>query len=378
MAISEKPVKKAFFVIFFFWFAYVVTSVTNAAGYTSDRITDSIKLGLIITICIVGFFSGREYFLFTHTTLIFMIAMSFLIIYHLTELTEEFAIFQSVPLFGKVTLAKQTFETTMMIGSVCLLLGGIYFSVFEINRAREQLDADVTKLKSLASQLSITEERERHQLATQLHDHIGQSLVISKAKLDEQYEADISGDLKKVLREVCECLGQVIQDTRTLTFDLSSPLLYMMGFEAAAEQWLIDEIQKKHGIKTKFANDGKHKPLDEDIRGILFRNLRELLINVVKHAKAQKVKVSVLRVNENIQVRVEDDGIGFNPLEVKTGTILSGKFGLFSIRERLEQLGGSVEIRSRPGEGSTIIMTAPLKRKEVTDLSSSMGLDTNI
>jgi signal transduction histidine kinase len=91
-----------------------------------------------------------------------------------------------------------------------------------------------------------------------------------------------------------------------------------------------------------------------------------LLINVVKHAKAQKVKVSVLRVNENIQVRVEDDGIGFNPLEVKTGAILSGKFGLFSIRERLEQLGGSVEIRSRPGQGCRIIMTAPLKSEETT------------
>ena len=366
MAIHEKPVKRALFVICLFWFAYVLTSIADDAGYASDQITDSIKLGLIIVMCIVGFISGKEFFHFTRTTSIFLVAMSFLIFFHLTELTEEFAVFQPVPLFGEVTLAKRSFETAMMIGSVCLLLGGIYFSVFEINKARKQLDADVTKLKSLASQLSITEERERHQLATQLHDHIGQSLVISKAKLDEQYDADIPGDLKKVLKEVCECLGQVIQDTRTLTFDLSSPLLYMMGFEAAAEQWIIDEIQKKHGIKTKFANDGKPKPLDEDIRGILFRNLRELLINVVKHAKAQKVKVSVLRVNENIQVRVEDDGIGFNPLEVKTGAILSGKFGLFSIRERLEQLGGSVEIRSRPGQGCRIIMTAPLKSEETT------------
>jgi signal transduction histidine kinase len=371
MTVKEKPSKKAFFIICLFWIAYVVTAIANDADYASDKITDLIKLGLIIVMCIVGYFSGRGFFHFTHTTPIFLVAMSFLIIYHVTELTEEFAIFQPVPLFGKVTLAKQAFETTMMIGSVCLLLGGIYFSVFAINKARKQLDTDITKLKSLASQLSITEERERHRLATQLHDHIGQSLIISKAKLDEQRKADISGDLKKVLKEVCDCLSQVIQDTRTLTFDLSSPLLYMMGFEAAAEQWLIDEVQKKHGIKTKFANDGKQKPLDEDIRGILFRNLRELLINVVKHAKAKKVKVSVLRVNEDIQVRVEDDGIGFNPLEVKTGSIISGKFGLFSIQERLEQLGGCVEIKSRPGEGCRIIMTAPLKREKVTIPRSS-------
>jgi signal transduction histidine kinase len=364
MIIPKKLFKRTFFVLCLFWFAYVVTAIANTAGYLSDQITDSIKLGLIIIICVVGFFSGREFFHFTHTTSIFLVAMSFLIIFHVTELTEEFAIFQSVPLFGEVTLAKKAFETAMMIGSVCLLLGGIYFSVFEINRVRKQLDSDIAKLKSLASQLSITEERERHRLATKLHDHIGQSLIISKAKLDEQCEADISGDLQKVLKEVCECLGQVIQDTRTLTFDLSSPLLYMMGFEAAAEQWLADEIQKKHGIKTEFVNDGQHKPLDEDIRGILFRNLRELLINVVKHAKAQKVKVFVLRDNEDIRVLIEDDGIGFNPLEVKTKAILSGKFGLFSIRERLEQLGGCVEISSKIGGGSRIKMTAPLKREK--------------
>lgn len=364
MTVQEKPTKRIFFIICLFWVAYVVSAAANNAGYTSDKITDLIKLGLIIVMCTVGYFTGREFFHFTHTTPIFLVAMSFLILFHVTELTEEFIVFQPVPLFGKASLAKQAFETTLMIGSVCMFLGGIYFSVFAINNAREQLDADITKLKSLASQLSITEERERHRLATQLHDHIGQSLIISKAKLDEQCEVDISSDLKKVLKEVCECLGQVIQDTKTLTFDLSSPLLYMMGFEAAAEQWLIDEIQNKYGIKTKFLNDGKHKPLSEDIRGILFRNLRELLINVVKHAKAQKVKVSVLRVNEDIHVRVEDDGIGFNPLEIKTGAILSGKFGLFSIRERLEQLGGHVEIKSRPGEGSRIIMVAPLKSEE--------------
>jgi signal transduction histidine kinase len=371
MTVYDKPVKKAFLIICLFWISYVVTAVANDAGYASDKITDFIKLGLIIVMCTIGYFSGRGFFHFTRTTPIFLLAMSFLIIFHITELTEEFAIFQPVPLFGKASLAKQTFETTLMIGSVCMFLGGIYFSVFAINRAREQQDADVAKLKSLASQLSITEERERHQLATQLHDHIGQSLVISKAKLDEQCEADISRDHKKVLKEVCECLNQVIQNTRTLTFDLSSPLLYMMGFEAAAEQWLIDEIQKKYQIKTKFATDGKPKPLDEDIRGILFRNLRELLINVVKHAKAQKVKVSVLRVDENIQVRVEDDGIGFNPLEIKTESIISGKFGLFSIQERLEQLGGRVEIRSRPGEGCRIIMTAPLKSEKVNNPNPS-------
>jgi signal transduction histidine kinase len=369
--VPKKPIKSAFFIICLIGLAYVVTTVANVTGYGSDQITDSVKLGLIIILCIVGFTSGRAFFRFTRTTSIFLAAMSFLIVFHITELTEEFIIFQPVPLFGEVTLVKRAFETTLMIGSVCLLLGGIYLSVFEINKARKQLDADVAQLKSLASQLSITEERERHRLATQLHDHIGQSLIISKSKLDKHRASGASGELVKDLEEVCKCLDQVIQDTRTLTFDLSSPILYLMGFEAAAKQWLDAKIQKKHGIKTEFEDDGQYKPLSEDIRAVLFRNLRELLINVVKHAKAENVKVSVCRDDEDIRVRIEDDGIGFDPVEAKSRSIINGKFGLFSIRERLEQLGGRVEIDSKHGVGSKIVMTAPLKREEVTDPSQS-------
>jgi signal transduction histidine kinase len=347
-----------------FGLVYVVITVANATDHVSVQIGDSVKLGMIVSLCVIGFILGKEFFRFTRTTSIFLAAMSCLVVWHLTELTEEFMIFQPVPLFGKTTWAKRAFETTLVIGSVCLCLWGIYFSVFEINKARRQLDAHVAQLKSLASQLSITEERERHHLATQLHDHIGQSLIISKAKLDEQRGSDVSGEHAKVLEEVCECLKKVIQDTRSLTFDLSSPLLYLIGFEAAAEQWLADEIQEKHGITTEFENDGQHKPMSDDIRAILFRNLRELLVNVVKHAEAESVKVSVCREDGDIHVRVEDDGVGFDPVEVKSQSITDGKFGLFSIAERLEQLGGHVEIDSKPGGGSRIKMTAPLKREE--------------
>ena len=359
--------KGAFYIICLLGLTYVATSVVNVAGYVSDQIIDSVKLGLIIILCIVGFTSGKEFFRFTRTTPIFLTAMSFLIVFHIIELTEEFVVFQSLPLFGEVTLVKRAFETTLMIGSICLFLGGIYLSVFEINKARKQLDDYVAQLKSLASQLSITEERERHRLATQLHDHIGQSLIISKAKLDEHRGSETSSELARILEEVCECLRQVIQDTRTLTFDLSSPILYMVGFEAAADQWLTDEIQKKYGIKTEFEDDGQHKPLDDDIRTVLFRNVRELLINVVKHAKAERVKLSIHRNDLDINVCIEDDGIGFDPVEIKSRAAKSGKFGLFSIRERLEQLGGRVEIDSRPGRGSRIVMMAPLKNVEVTD-----------
>ncbi len=233
--------------------------------------------------------------------------------------------------------------------------------------AERKILEDREQLKSLASQLSRSEERERHRLATALHDQVGQSLVFSKLKLDQLRMSDSGGEVGEALREVCSRLTQVIQETRTLTFDLSSPILYELGLEAAVAEWLADEIEKKHGIETEFCDDGQEKPLDDDIRAILFRNVRELLVNTVKHAQAHKVKVDVRRTGTDICVSVEDDGIGFDPAEVKAMAAGSDRFGLFSIRERLEQLGGLIEIESRPGRGSRILMKAPLKCETLTD-----------
>jgi PAS domain S-box-containing protein len=233
--------------------------------------------------------------------------------------------------------------------------------ITERKKAEEQLLDYQAKLKSLASQLSITEESERRRIATELHDQIGQSLVFSKLKLDELHHSATSNELTKALDEICNNIGQVIQDTRTLTFDLSSPILNELGLEAAVAEWLDVQIRAKYGIETEFEDDGQQKPLDDDIRVFLFRNVRELLVNVIKHAQANKVKVSIRRVNEHIGIDVEDDGKGFDSVQVTSRAAKDTKFGLFSIRERLEYLGGSFETISEPGRGSKITMTAPLK-----------------
>ena len=234
-------------------------------------------------------------------------------------------------------------------------------------QAEQKLLEDKAQLKFLASQLTLTEERERREIATELHDRIGQSLVISKIKLDQLRKSVVSEEFIQTLSEVCNCLEQVIQDTRTLTFDLSSPILYELGFEAAVAEWLDEQIREKYGINTEFVDDRQSKPLDDDIRVLLFRNVRELLINVVKHSNARNVKVSISRVDKRIIVTVEDDGIGFDSAEAASKAAERATFGLFSIRERLEQLEGYLEIKSAPGHGSRITMTAPLKCENIDD-----------
>ena len=246
-------------------------------------------------------------------------------------------------------------------------IAGTIRDVTERKRWEEKLLEYQEQLRLMASELSLTEERERRRIATELHDRIGQDLVLSMLRLDNLRKSVSSGALAAPLGEISNLLEKTIRDTRSLTLDLSSPMLYRFGFERTIADWLVQEVQKRHGIKSEFEDDGRPKPLEEDICVLLFQATRELLINVVKHAQAHVVKVSIRRKGGEIETIVEDDGIGLDLSEIESVMPSRGKFGLFSIRERLNYLGGNIKIESEPGHGTRVILTAPLKgEKEAT------------
>jgi len=235
----------------------------------------------------------------------------------------------------------------------------------ERENAKQKMLEYQSQLKSLASQLTMVEEHERRHLAELLHDQVGQLLVISKLKLDVLCNNISSDKARKVLQEDSALLGQVIKNIRSLTFDLSSPILYELGIEAAVEEWLREQVQEKHGICTCFEDNGQTRFLDEDIRALLFRNVKELLINVIKHAHARNVKVSICKSDSQVEVTVEDDGVGFDPVETMSMVARKGKFGHLSVRERLEKLGGHFVIDSAPSHGCRAIMTVPVKNEKI-------------
>ncbi|MFC1766264.1 PAS domain S-box protein [Planctomycetota bacterium] len=213
------------------------------------------------------------------------------------------------------------------------------------------------QLKALASEMTLTEERLKRQVATQLHDTIGQSLVFSKLQLESLKETVSDDDVYDTLTSTCEILDQALNASQSLTLQLSYPVLAVLGLERGIEKWLDDEIATKHGIQTHFSADLHEKSLDEDLRMVLFRGVRELLNNVVKHARATQVTVSVLAADEHVFITVEDNGAGCDPAEA---LIQGGSFGLLSIREALERLGGALELDTRPGHGYRAILSAPL------------------
>lgn len=225
--------------------------------------------------------------------------------------------------------------------------------------AEEVVRANQEQLQSLASELSLTEERERRRLATDLHDHIGQALAVSKIKLGVLQKTATDPELATPLNEVRELIEHMIQDTRSLTFELSLPVLYELGFEAAVE-WFAKYVRSQHGIQIEVQKDMKPIPMTDEIKVLLFRSVRELMMNIVKHAQAHHALVSIQRYGEQVDIAVEDDGIGIGDTQGYTQSD-NGGFGLFSIRERLNYLGGRVEVSSKEGKGTRVTLMVPLK-----------------
>ena len=234
--------------------------------------------------------------------------------------------------------------------------------IVERKSNEKKLREQQAKLRSLSSELLLTEERERRRIATELHDRIGQSLAITKIKLGEIRETLPSGSGVEELEKIRQFIDQTIQDTRTLTFELSPPVLYELGLEAGLE-WLVNQIQKKHHIRIELNNGDQFKVYDESCHVLIFQATRELLLNVVKHAQAKNVVVSFRKNEETTRIEIIDDGVGFNTKEFDSSGIGSLGFGIFSVRERLNPLGGNLEIESEPGRGTRASIVLPLSCK---------------
>jgi len=223
----------------------------------------------------------------------------------------------------------------------------------------EQVDARTRELRSLSAQLTTTEERERRLLAQDLHDNLGQLLAVIKIKLTSL----AAGELQQSVTEIMDMLGQAEQSARTLTFQLSPPILQTLGFVPALE-WLADEMERIYGVVVHVDNDSCRRQLGEEVQAMLYRSVRELLINVAKHAGVGVANLSCLCSEERLTVVVSDDGCGFDPGNNAGALLVTWGFGLNSIYERIANIGGEMEIDSSVGNGTTITLTVPCSISE--------------
>ena len=235
------------------------------------------------------------------------------------------------------------------------IVGQLFASMLRRQQAAETLEAYQSKLRSMARELSLSDERARRRTATDLHDGIGQNLAVAKIRLGQLAARAAPGDGRdfEVLQELVE---DALNQSRNIIADLSPSILYDLGV-AAAVRWLAARTERVNdGIQCTVNETGEPWSAGEDSRVAIFRCVRELVHNSVRHADASKISIHVDWRDEDLHVCVSDNGRGFQSNEALRGDFdTEGRgFGLFSLRETVHALGGVMTIDSSPGEGAAV------------------------
>jgi PAS domain S-box-containing protein len=237
----------------------------------------------------------------------------------------------------------------------------VAYDITERKKTEAQIQQYQQRLKALASQLTLAEEHQRRRIAEDLHDHIGQSLAFARLRIAVAQRTTSRTKLAGILEEISDSLLQAVRDTRHLISDLSSPSMNEIGLAAAIAEWLEEQIENRHGLETEFSDQCGKLPLNDDVRAILFRSVRELMVNVIKHAQATRISVSLSKIDHQLMISVEDDGVGYDFSKAFDTAKMQGGFGLFSIQERMADLGGGFKVNSEPGKGCRVELMVTLE-----------------
>lgn len=225
---------------------------------------------------------------------------------------------------------------------------------------REAADHRLTsdQLRRLAAEISLAEARERRRIASDLHDHIGQGLAFTRMQVSQLRGDSMFSGFENMLDRIITLLDQTIGYTRDLTVQISPPVLYELGLGPALE-WLGERVAGQTGLKVA-VECGDLGEIPEELAVMLFKSTQELLANVAKHSGAGSASVAAERRGGRIEIEVADSGRGFDVGEARARIADGASFGLFSIRERIGQLGGGLAIDAAPGRGARLTLSAPV------------------
>lgn len=237
---------------------------------------------------------------------------------------------------------------------------GVIRDVTERVAYESEREKNHEELRKLASELSLAEQRERERIGRELHDGISQLLSSSLLRLQMLKDSPVSGVSVESLETVCGIIKRALGETRSLTFELSYPMLEDLGLAAALEE-LCSSMSHDYAIHFEFKGAMVRLPISMDRKIVIYRSTRELLINVMKHSGVQRACVHLEQAEDAVRVRVEDDGTGFDAQMAGEGFSPTGGFGLFSIRESIRHAGGSLLIESSPGGGTDAVVSVPLE-----------------
>jgi len=247
---------------------------------------------------------------------------------------------------------------TFAISSVLLIIVAYSIHILVSNR---RLNRTQKKLRALTARLSSAEESERRRIAEELHDQIGETLIVTSSSIEALKIKLASEEVGQELNQLEQTIQKFLTGTRSLIFDLIPPALYDIGLKAAVEVF-VTQSKKQYQIDLRVIDDGNDKLLATDIAAFLYKATRELVLNVVKHSKADQATIMLKRNGNQYIVVVEDNGIGFDQDRLAHSNIDTNSFGLFNIQIQAEYYGGYMKIGPPPPPtGGRVTISVPLK-----------------
>jgi len=234
----------------------------------------------------------------------------------------------------------------------------------QLTERTQEVGRSLVDLRSLATALDAAEQRERTHLATELHDYLSQLLVLGRMKLGQLQRLPLPSAGDAMIQEVEDVLTQALQYCQTLMAELSPPILHEQGLVAGIRA--LATQMKRHDLEVRVDLDQVDEcTIPISCAVLLFRSVRELLINTAKHAAVKQATVRLTCDQGLLQIVVRDES-GFDlvasqgPPPGGTGSVLSSKIGLLTIRERMKALNGRFDFASAPKQGTTAILTLPI------------------
>ena len=216
-------------------------------------------------------------------------------------------------------------------------------------------------LQNLTKEITLLEERQKKAIAANIHDHMSQSLVISKMKLSELEKIKGLNKYLNDIKFIKHHISEALENSRKITYELSPPVLYQLGI-IETMYWLSDKILDQYKIRVNFNSNKENIELDESRLIFIYRIIQEITTNTIKHAEASEIKIDFEIINKIFKIEVKDNGKGFNLNKLENKGVLNSGYGLFTIKERVKNLKGDVNIESSRTNGTKIVVRIPLDK----------------
>lgn len=225
--------------------------------------------------------------------------------------------------------------------------------------AKNEIQEYQTSLQRLTTEISLIEEKQKKEIAANIHDHLSQSLVISKMRITDLEKKDGLKNIKEDLEFIKKHISDALENSRKITYDLSPPVLYQLGLIDAID-WFLDETKENYGINFQFNSNVDNIHLSEFKSILLFRCIQEAVTNTIKYAEASLITLNLKKDAETVTIVIADNGKGFDISKLNNNVDSGSGFGLFAVRERVRNMNGELEITSEINFGTKIKIFVPL------------------